>query len=62
VSARFVFHDAFAAGDTRFQDVRVLATDGDRIKIRFVTADDKAVDVILNKSEVRDMVTWDMLR
>jgi len=62
VSARFVFHDAFAAGEATFDQVRVLSTQGERVKLRFITADDRAVDVILSKAEMREMVTWDMLR
>lgn len=60
--ARFVFHDAFAAGEATFDQVRILSTQGERVKLRFITADDRAVDVILDKAEMRDMVTWDMLR
>lgn len=61
VKARFVFHDAFDAGPVGFDDVRVLSTEGERIKLRFVDADNRAVDVILNKSQLKDMVSWDML-
>lgn len=62
MSARFVFHDAFATGEATFDQVRVLSTQGERVKLRFITADDRAVDVILDKAEMREMVTWDMLR
>ena len=48
MSARFVFHDAFAAGEATFDQVRVLSTQGERVKLRFITADDRAVEATGN--------------
>lgn len=61
MTTRFIFHDSFESGNVEFESFRILSTNGDRIKVRFVTYDDKAVDVILTKSQVRDLVNWDML-
>lgn len=59
--AKFVFHGAFDSGVSTFDDVQVLSVEGERVKVRFVGADQRKIDLVLYKDAVRGLVDWRQL-
>ncbi|SDF93318.1 hypothetical protein SAMN05216241_103222 [Limimonas halophila] len=55
---RFILHDPLDAGEVQFQDVRVLSSRGDRVKVRFTTTNGETLDAVFDKEEVRGLFNW----